>query len=87
MKKLLLTLSTALLVSCCNVDGTGPSSDDSGESYYPVRVCPIGNTQDCVTYKAKSVNYLDNTKIVVRTLDGHIYDIFLHGWAITITRK
>lgn len=87
MKKLLLTLSTALLVAGCKVEGTGPSSDESGESYYPVKVCPIGNMSDCVTYKAKSVNYFDNTKIVVRTLDGHIYDIFLHGWAIAITRK
>ncbi len=87
MKKLLLTLSTALLVAGCKVEGTGQYSDESGESYYPVKVCPIGNMSDCVTYKAKSVNYLDNTKIVIRTLDGHIYDIFLHGWAIAITRK
>lgn len=89
MKKLFLLLIIVLTFIGCNVCNGGPAKTKrSGESYYPFKVCSIGDTDGstCVTYAAKDMSWNSST-VYITTLDGHEYKFNYAGWSIVATYK
>ncbi len=89
MKKLLCAVAVAALVAgCCNGDGPAKSKH-SGKSYYPIKICSIGDMtgESCVEYAAESYNRCCDGNLNVKTLDGHEYQFNENGWSVIITKK
>ena len=86
MKKILLLLITFCLFGC---DECGDKQVQTRNgSYTPIKVCPIGCSENtaCVDYKAVSYTFGSNT-IIIKTLDGHRYMFNTKGWAFIITKE
>lgn len=86
MKKILLLLVAFCLIACCD----GPAkSRRTGEAYYPVKVCSIGDVtgESCVEYAAKSYCSECSGMFIITTLDGHKYSFNHEGWSIIVTKK
>lgn len=86
MKKILLLLITFCLFGC---DEFGDKQVQTRNgSYTPIKVCPIGCSENtaCVDYKAVSYTFGSNT-IIIKTLDGHRYMFNTKGWAFIITKE
>ena len=86
MKKILLLLITFCLFGCdeCGVKQVQTRNG----SYTPIKVCPIGCSENtaCVDYKAVSYMFGSNT-VKIKTLDGHRYMFNTSGWAFIITKE
>lgn len=86
MKKILLLLITFCLFGCdeCN----DKQIKTRNGSYTPIKVCPIGCSENtaCVDYKAVSYTFGSNT-VKIKTLDGHRYMFNTGGWAIMIIKE
>ena len=74
-----------MVLSGCLCPGPAESKR-TGERYYPVKVCSIGDLDgsSCVEYAAKSYDPTGND-LLIRTLDGHTYRFNNAGWAWMIT--
>lgn len=86
MKKILLLLITFCLFGC---DECGDKQVQTRNgSYTPIKVCPIGCSENtaCVDYKAVSYTFGSNT-VKIKTLDGHRYMFNIDGWAIMIIKE
>lgn len=86
MKKILLLLITFCLFGC---DEWGDKQVQTrNSSYTPIKVCPIGCSENtvCVDYKAVSYTFGSNT-LQMKTLDGHRYMFNTKGWAFIITKE
>lgn len=72
MKKILLLL-TAFCLFGCDEWGVKQIKTANG-SYTPIRICPIGCSENtaCVDYKAVSYMFGSNT-VKIKTLDSHRY--------------
>ena len=77
----------AFIVVGCVCEGPAKSKR-SGEKYYTVKVCSIGDTDGstCVEYAAKSFN-TKVSDLLIHTLDGHTYRFNNAGWAWVVTTK
>ena len=86
MKKILLLLIAFCLFGCDEF-GDKQIKTRNG-SYTPIKVCPIGCSENtaCVDYKAVSYTFGSNT-IIIKTLDGHRYMFNTKGWAFIITKE
>lgn len=86
MKKILLLL-TAFCLFGCDEWGDKQIKTANG-SYTPIRICPIGCSENtaCVDYKAVSYMFGSNT-VKIKTLDGHRYMFNTSGWAIMIIKE
>ena len=88
MKKLFTIAAVAAFITgCCEGDGPAKSKH-SGKSYYPIKVCSIGDMtgESCIEYAAESYSR-HNGNLNVKTLDGHEYQFNKNGWAVIITKK
>lgn len=86
MKKILLLLITFCLFGC---DECGDKQVQTRNgSYTPIKVCPIGCSENtaCVDYKAVSYTFGSNI-VKIKTLDGHRYMFNTKGWAFIITKE
>lgn len=85
--KMLIALAFAAVLSGCVCEGPAESKR-TGERYYPVKVCSIGDLDgsSCVEYAAKSYNPRGND-LMIHTLDGHIYRFNNAGWAWVVTTR
>lgn len=86
MKKILLLLIAFCLFGC---DECGDKQIQTRKgSYTPIKVCPIGCSENtaCVDYKAVSYTFGSHT-IVIKTLEGHRYMFNTAGWAFIITKE
>lgn len=85
--KMLIALVLAVVLSGCVFDGPAESKR-TGERYYPVKVCSIGDLDgsSCVEYAAKSYNPSGND-LMIHTLDGHTYRFNNAGWAWVVTAR
>lgn len=86
MKKILLLLITFCLFGC---DEYGDKQVQTRNgSYTPIKVCPIGCSENtaCVDYKAVSYTFGSNT-LQMKTLDGHRYMFNIDGWAFMIIKE
>lgn len=83
--KMLIALVFPVVLGGC-VCGGPAESKHTGERYYPVKVCSIGDLDgsSCVEYAAKSYNTKGND-LLIRTLDGHTYRFNHAGWSWVIT--
>jgi hypothetical protein len=86
-KALCVLVILAFIVVGCVCEGPAKSRR-SGEKYYPVKVCSIGDTDGstCVEYAAKSYNPSGND-LTIHTLDGHTYRFNNSGWAWVVTTR
>lgn len=83
MKKIIAFAFAVVLSGCLE----GPAeSRSTGEKYYPVKVCSLGDRDgsSCVEYAAKSFD-TKGSDLLIRTLDGHTYRFNHAGWAWVIT--
>ena len=88
MKQLFTIAAVAAFITgCCNGDGPAKSKH-SGKSYYPIKVCSIGDMtgESCVEYAVKKY-WKKGRFITIETLDGHMYAFNYCGWSIIITEK
>lgn len=85
MKALVILSIFVVLLAGCVCEGPAESKR-TGEKYYPVKVCTIGDTDgsSCVEYAAKSYDPSHND-LMIRTLDGHTYRFNHAGWAWIVT--
>lgn len=89
MNKLAILALSMSLIGCECLCGEGPAkSKRTGERYYPVKVCSIGDTDGstCVEYAAKSFD-TRGSDILINTLDGHTYRFNNAGWAWVVTTR
>lgn len=79
--KMVIALAFAAVLSGCLCAGPAESKR-TGERYYPVKVCSIGDLDGstCVEYAAKSWDPSGND-LMIHTLDGHTYRFNHAGWA------
>ena len=85
--KMLIALAFATVLIGCICEGPAESKR-TGERYYPVKVCSIGDLDgsSCVEYAAKSYEPGGND-LMIRTLDGPTYRFNNAGWAWVVTPR
>ena len=93
MKKILLLLTAALLLSSCDLCGKDHEHKYSKrrrtvEPYYPVKICSLGDQtgESCVTIQAVKI-VRDESYINLRDQNGDTYMYNNAGWSIIISPK